>query len=629
VVPVFLVSVIDDIRSMPAIPKFIAHIVGASLAVMCGVSLGSEVHLFGATIFIGWLAMPLSVFWIVGVTNAFNIIDGLDGLASGLALISAVSMAGVFAVLAAPAMAWSALVLAAALAGFLPYNRHPARMFLGDTGATAIGFCLAAFALRGGSTLTSGFAALLPVFILGLPIADTLIAMVRRALGRLDNPDAGIFVPDRKHIHHRLLDLGIHHGRAVMILHGAGIIFALAAFGSMFLKAREASLVIVALMLAASVGINRLQYEEFALIRRGTMLRIYEAPVVQRAMFVVFLDLFMCVVAAYVAAALKADDWSIHATRTAVVHLVSVLAPLTIAVFWKSSMYRGAWQLAELDDLRRAGAATLAVILLGSIAELILASHNYSTILIYGLASLILVVGSRASYVLLLNSQRRASKSGTPVLLYGAGHGGAAASRELFRNVDAGMRPIGFIDDDVSKLSKIVNGLPVLGASRDLEEIVRTHGARAVLVTTPKVRPARLGRVAAVCKRTGSGLFRMNVRVMPLVDCSLQPTAPVEPPAPVAMSIQTSIAPKPALSVADLAMVGTPCGACGSLKTHRSRVRNFLERLRKAYTTKRLFRCQDCGWRGWLEPLEHFSVREAVADFDLTVLDSPSSFNAA
>ena len=129
-------------------------------------------------------------------------------------------------------MTWgqSRLVLAGALAGFLPYNTHPARLFLGDTGSTAIGFCLATFALRGGSTLSSGFAALLPVFMLGLPIADTFIAIMRRTLGRLENHTGGMLVPDSNHIHHRLLALGIDHGRAVLILYGAGLVLAGAAF---------------------------------------------------------------------------------------------------------------------------------------------------------------------------------------------------------------------------------------------------------------------------------------------------------------------------------------------------------------------------------------------------------------
>src|SRR6185437_54537 len=133
---------------------------------------------------------------------------------------------------------------AGALVGFLPYNTHPARLFLGDTGATAIGFGLAAFALRGGSTLSTGFAALLPVFILGLPIADTLIAMVRRTVHRVEHHQGGVFEPDRNHIHHRLLSLGLQHGHAVLLLYAAGLLLAAAALLSIFLTTREAALMV-------------------------------------------------------------------------------------------------------------------------------------------------------------------------------------------------------------------------------------------------------------------------------------------------------------------------------------------------------------------------------------------------
>ena len=164
--------------------KFAAHLLGACIAVAFGVCLNGVVHLFGYPIAIGWLAYPLSVIWLVGMTNAFNIVDGLDGLAAGLALISAFALAGVFLLAGQPATAGAALLLAGGIAGFLPYNRFPARMFFGDTGATAVGFILATFALRGGSTLSAGFATLVPTFILGLPLVETLLSMLRRLLRR-------------------------------------------------------------------------------------------------------------------------------------------------------------------------------------------------------------------------------------------------------------------------------------------------------------------------------------------------------------------------------------------------------------------------------------------------------------
>jgi UDP-GlcNAc:undecaprenyl-phosphate GlcNAc-1-phosphate transferase len=640
ILPILLVSAIDDIRSMRAVPKFIAHIAGASFAVAAGISLGSDVHLFGTNIHIGLLAAPLSVLWIVGVTNAFNIIDGLDGLSAGLALISAASMAGIFLMVGLPGMACAALVLAGALAGFLPYNRHPARLFLGDTGATAIGFCLAAFALKGGNTLTSGFAALLPVFILGLPIADTLIAMARRALGRLDNPESGIFSADRNHIHHRLLDLGITHGRAVLVLYGTGLLLAVAAFASMFLQVREASMFLVALLLAGSVGISRLDYKEFALIKRGTILRIYEAPIVHRAMFIVFIDLAMCIVAVYLAVGLKADAWGLTATRQAVIHLVSTLGPLTIIVFWKSGMYRGTWHLADLDDLMRAGSATMGVTVLGLIGESVWSptGHGAPLFLIYGLISLIMVTGSRASYVLLLRAKHRSNRSGAPVLVYGAGNGGATASRQLFGNPKAGLRPIGFIDDDLTKKGKWVNGLPVLGTVRELEDIVRKYAASGLLVATARVASERLKRAAAICERTGTSLFRMNLQMEPLLLATPGPDAvpgwlpttrpdqpipvdvPVAPPSTASAGYQ--IGPAAEFKQGH-ALLSQPCQRCGSAQLHRSHARSLYERGQKHWTNERLFRCGGCGWRGWLSVLDCGSpLQPDIPLPDLTFFDS-------
>ncbi len=632
VLPVLLVSVIDDIRTLPAVPKFLAHILGACVAVACGVSFGADVHLFGGSIPLGWVAAPLSVLWIVGVTNAFNIIDGLDGLSAGLALISATSMAGVFLLVGYPGMACAALVLAGALAGFLPYNVHPARLFLGDTGATAIGFCLAAFALRGGSTLTSGFAALLPVFILGLPIADTCIAMARRTLSRLENRDAGMFVPDRKHIHHRLLDLGIGHARAVLILYGAGVVLAAAAFMSMFLQAREASLFVIALLLAGFVGINRLKYDEFAIIKRGTVLRMYEAPVVNRSMFVVFLDLAIAVVAAFAAVGLKADTWNLSAMSRPFVDLSATVVPLTVIVFWKSGLYRGSWRVAAVPDLVRVCAATVAVTLLALVGHAIWspAGQSYSVFLIYGLASTVLVTASRASYVVLLNSQRRASNQGTPVLLYGAGGGGAAGVRELFEHPETGLRPIGFIDDDPGMLGRIVSGLPVLGSEANLASIIHAEGVQAVLVSSSRIRADRAERARAVCEQNGVNMFRLDIRFEPLHDGAKLPDrapAPAVPqPALVAAPARSSAVDSvPAFAIEDLAVIGTqPCLSCGSRNVHRSKVRNLYERVKKLHSPARLFRCHDCEWRGWLLPLQYSAILKAETNEaigDLASLD--------
>jgi UDP-GlcNAc:undecaprenyl-phosphate GlcNAc-1-phosphate transferase len=159
---------------------------------------------------IGWTAILLSIIWIVGLTNAFNLVDGLDGLSAGLAFISAVSLGAVSIVAQKPSMATASFIVAGALLGFLPFNIFPARVFLGDAGATAVGFTLACLALGGGSTLSAGMAILVPVLVLGLPIADTVVTVARRSLRKLElKTSKGMFDADRDHFHHRLLTLGL------------------------------------------------------------------------------------------------------------------------------------------------------------------------------------------------------------------------------------------------------------------------------------------------------------------------------------------------------------------------------------------------------------------------------------
>jgi len=624
--PIVAISILDDIKPVAAGRKLLAHVAGAVLAVACGVSLGPEVHLFNAPLQLGMLAAPLSILWLVGVTNAFNIIDGLDGLSAGLALISALSMAAVFSVVGQPVMAGATLVLAGALAGFLPYNVHPARLFLGDTGATAIGFCLATFALKGGSTLSTGFAALVPVFILGLPIADTLIAMARRTVTRLERGGGGVFVPDRNHIHHRLLALGVDHRNAVLILYAAGLTFAGVAFVSMLLKARHAAMFILGLLAAGFIGIHRLGYDEFAFIRRGTVLRVYEQPVFRKSMFVVFIDLAMTFAAAYVAVALKLDAWRTQGAL--VLDLAVTFAPITAVVFWQTGMYRGSWRVAGVADLARAVAATITATTAGAITHSLLSPMDLpiSVFIIYGLVSLLLVTSSRASYVLLLNSQRRASNQGTPALIYGAGRRGVAAVRELFENPGAGLLPVAFVDDDPDKQGKTINGVPVLGTAKDLRRLVVEHGVEAVLIAGTAIGADAVDAAATVCKEAGISLLRLHVEVKELSDepRHVQAAQSAAPYVPAAVTIPDTLEEigEFASSTTAWTVESEPCKRCTSSNVHRSKTRNIFERLRKERTLKRLYRCHECGWRGWLLPLETAAPLDVAPTADLTGIDT-------
>lgn len=517
-VPVLAVSIKDDIKPVGPWFKVCGQVAGALIAVSWGVSLGRDIHLFGQTIPLGAAAVPLSIAWIVGVTNAFNLVDGLDGLSVGLALISTSSLAGVFLVVGQTGMAATALAMAGALCGFLPYNLFPARLFLGDAGANAIGFCLAAFALRGGSTLSAGMATLLPVFVLGLPIADTTISIARRLIKSIEQRGSGgVFQPDTNHIHHRLLALGIDHARAVRILYAVGLVLGGAALVSLFMTARDSALLVLALLLAGFAGLRRLGYDEFALIRKGVILRFYDVPVVNQSMFVVFADMLMVLLSALCAAALKTGAWDAGGYREQMLALVAVFAPMTVATFWLTGMYRGSWRVADLEEFVRACGAVIAATFFATIVGNGLLSRHVpvSVFVITGLVLLLLTNGSRASYAVLMASKRRAARTGVPVLIYGAGWRGARAARELFANADAGMRPVGFIDDDPTKWRRTVNGLPVFGPLGALDEAIQRLAVRAVVVAIRKISDARIRRGRQICDALGVELLEVRISFEP------------------------------------------------------------------------------------------------------------------
>jgi UDP-GlcNAc:undecaprenyl-phosphate GlcNAc-1-phosphate transferase len=220
-----LVGVVDDTKGLRASQKLLGQLAVATLAFACGFRIdGVTLPLIGS-VSMGVFAWPITALWIVGIINAVNLIDGLDGLAGGVVFFAGLTN---FVVAYLTGSIFVALVMAAmlgAVLGFLFYNFNPARIFMGDSGSYFLGFVLAASSLVGTAQKASTSVALLvPIVALGVPIFDTLFAMVRRFLERRP-----IFSPDRGHLHHRLLDMGITHRRAVLVIYGVSVAFAVSA----------------------------------------------------------------------------------------------------------------------------------------------------------------------------------------------------------------------------------------------------------------------------------------------------------------------------------------------------------------------------------------------------------------
>ncbi len=213
------VGVIDDMHDLNAKIKLLFQIIAALIVVYFGVDIEYVANplskWFGpAYINLGMWSIPLTVIWIVGVTNAVNLIDGLDGLAVGVSSIASVTLLSLTFVSKNLNVAIVAAALAGAGFGFLPYNFHPAKIFMGDTGSTFLGFVLACISVQGIMKMYALISVAVPVLILGLPIFDTLFAIIRRAL-----TGKPIMSPDRGHLHHRLLDMGFSQRQTVTILY--------------------------------------------------------------------------------------------------------------------------------------------------------------------------------------------------------------------------------------------------------------------------------------------------------------------------------------------------------------------------------------------------------------------------
>jgi len=211
-------GIYDDLKGSGARIKFTVQVLIACLMWWANYRADVIATPFG-TLELGVLGLPFTVLWIVGITNALNLIDGLDGLATGVALAAAATIFWVAFANNRPLMTLFMVCLAGALLGFLRYNFHPASIFMGDSGSLFVGFVLAATALQTHEKSTTAVSLLVPIVALGLPIGDTLLAMTRRMVR-----GQPMFSSDRGHIHHRLMDRGLSHKGAVLALYGIAVV---------------------------------------------------------------------------------------------------------------------------------------------------------------------------------------------------------------------------------------------------------------------------------------------------------------------------------------------------------------------------------------------------------------------
>lgn len=524
-IPVVAAGVWDDIRPLKAVPKFALQGLGAGIAIWSGfliegIGLGPEYALD-----LGALAYLVTLLWIVGVTNAFNLIDGLDGLAGGMALIAAAALAGITFLNGDTQTALLLAVLCGALLGFLPYNFHPARIFLGDSGSLVLGFVLSLVAIRSAQKGATFVAVLVPLLVLGIPLFDTLVAIARRFLravegglregGGFRDRLAEVFQADRGHLHHVLLRKGFSHRGTVLILYGLGVLLAAGAFVVVFARDINAGLLLALLILGTVIGIRKLQHPEFQIVRSGLAIRTLSLPLFSRLFFQVFVDAALVAGAYYGAFLLKTEVWSLGSLKTAFLQTLPLVLTVKVGALVLFGVYRGVWRYTNLAGLFRLGQA----IAVGCLAAALLITTFYSypispALFVIDLVLLAVVLGgSRVSFRMLEHLQQQARADTRRALIYGAGKGGALILQECLQNADLCMSPVGFLDDDAHKRGRVLNGYPIFGTLERLSEIIQEHRVTDLLIASEKIGEDQVDRARALCAQWGVRLHRCQVAI--------------------------------------------------------------------------------------------------------------------
>jgi UDP-GlcNAc:undecaprenyl-phosphate GlcNAc-1-phosphate transferase len=509
----FLVGLIDDFHSLKPYQKLSGQIMGAAVVVWCGLTLPWTGSLP--------VNMAITLFWLIGITNAVNLLDNMDGLAGGVAAIASAFLALNFLGNGQAAEALMLAVFGAALLGFLVYNSNPASIFMGDCGSMFIGFFLASSALlcpTAGRSRSVLPVLAVPVLTLFIPIFDTLLVTIVRKLS-----GQGIAQGGRDHTSHRLVALGLSERRAVWLLYGLA-----AVSGLLGLLVRDltidfslaAVLGYVLLLTFAGVhlaGVKVYDEAEVQAARAQPLVAFLVDLSYKRRVFEVLLDVVLIALSYHTAYLVAFGPLTGDEPMRRFLLAVPVLVCIKLATFLALGVYRGLWRYVSVDNLMVFAKA----VVVGSVASVLallfaFRFEGFSRVVLVldGLILLVLLTGSRLTFRLfrqLLPMPR--TSPGHRVLIYGAGDAGELLARELLNNPALECTPVGFADDDPLKKGKIIHGLRVFGGNGSFLAICAQHAIDEVLISSMKFTPARLEEIGRECATLSLPLRRLRIQI--------------------------------------------------------------------------------------------------------------------
>ena len=519
---IFALGLADDIFNMAPQHKLAAQIVITSILIIFGFRLSWT---FSKTI-----NLFLSIIWIVGITNAFNLLDNMDGLSAGIAFIAGLFLFLMHFInptinsLSGPILVMSVIYIGAIL-GFLIYNFQPASIFMGDAGSLFIGFTLAGMTVMSntgkaayGSTSHLLSVIAIPVLILFIPILDTGFVSIMRKLFSRPISQGG-----QDHSSHRMVAIGFSERKAVLVLYLLSIVSGSIALAISYLSIGTSLVVIILYLLGVLffwIYLGKVKvYPEDSILsgngRRGITPMLIELTY-RRRVFEVLLDLVLITVAYYTAYLLRFEG---GLGGNFDIFLKSLPLMISCQIFWLYIMgvYRGVWESASLRDLTGyikaiTGGTVMAVLIFLLLYRFY--SFSRAVFAIYWILMLILISLSRLSFRLLDEGIRKGNQKGKPTLVYGAGVGGQMAMKEIETNRDLGMTIVGFIDDNSMIHGRKIQGYQVLGGQEGLENIIKKHNIQEIIVSFKQNGKEKKREVNNLCRNIEADV---NVTQMRLV----------------------------------------------------------------------------------------------------------------
>lgn len=489
----FFTGLIDDLMPLKPHTKLVMQVAAALVLPLAGVVLPWTPFAI--------LNDAITLVWMVGITNAVNLLDNMDGLAGGVATIACISMAASLLVNGRGAAAMVPLVLACAIAGFLVFNFSPASIFMGDCGSLFLGFMLGGAALLNnwGRSRELITVLMMPVLIMVVPIVDTSLVTITRMLRGKPVSQGG-----RDHLSHRLVALGLSERRAVVLLYSLTALSGGVACVLDYLHAQVLYLVVpcfalVILFFALHLGMIS-SYDDDKTAQANVFTFLIEFSYKRRILEVLF-DLILMSLAYFGAFLLRFEGVIAGQQMEIFKRFIPVVLGVEVLAFLIGGIYRGLWRYAGIED----GVVIVKSVLLATIttAVVIVVAHpsprlSISVLILNSILLLLLAGGSRAALRLCgawLRSQR-ATRQAASVVIYGAGARGDLLVRQML--CQGTCLPVGFLDDDLGKAGRRLHGIPIYNPN-DLFKVTRKHVVTEILVSSvsiPEERARALGIAA-------------------------------------------------------------------------------------------------------------------------------------